>query len=183
MSSPCLPISATQIGDDVHSKTPYTTVWNYPHHCNLDRILSIIPLVWQCMGFFTEFYQQMLSLLEKHRAKRILRFMIGTRIVVMFFNADNVEKLLSSSVNIEKANEYDGLHEWLGLGLLTRYLVAMHIFLFAIATLVIWLSRTQNQIQCAVTHWYIPVKSKAVTHPQWAIVWRKTADIWKDCCW
>jgi len=70
----------------------------------------------------------------------------------MFFNADNVEKLLSSSVNIEKANEYDGLHEWLGLGLLTRYLVAMHIFLFAIATLVIWLSRTQNQIQCAVTH-------------------------------
>jgi len=72
------------------------------------------------MRFFTEFYQQMLLLFEEHRAKKILRFMIGTRISVVFFNADNIEKILSSSVNIEKANGYEIGHEWLGLGLLMR---------------------------------------------------------------
>jgi len=74
------------------------------------------------MHFFTEFYQQILSLFEENRAKKVLRVMFGTSIAVVFFSADNVEILLSSSVNIEKSTEYEPLHEWLGLGLLTRYL-------------------------------------------------------------
>jgi len=64
--------------------------------------------------------------------------MLGTRIAVLLFSADSVEKLLSSSVNIEKSSVYEGIQEWLGMGLLTRYLMLLH-FPFINAKLAVWL--------------------------------------------
>lgn len=54
------------------------------------------------------------------REKGLIRFNLGPRRMVAFFQAKTVENLITSNVNIEKAEQYDFFDPWLGDGLLTR---------------------------------------------------------------
>nr|XP_015926218.2 cytochrome P450 4C1 [Parasteatoda tepidariorum] len=51
--------------------------------------------------------------------ERIFQATISMKAFVIFFKPETVEVVLSSNVTIDKANEYDFLHPWLGTGLLT----------------------------------------------------------------
>ena len=56
-----------------------------------------------------------------NRDAGIGKFCIGTWAIVGLYHPNGVETLLRSNSIIEKAQDYDILHRWLGLGLLTRY--------------------------------------------------------------
>ncbi|ODM93828.1 Cytochrome P450 4c3 [Orchesella cincta] len=48
-----------------------------------------------------------------------VKFFLGLQPYVVFANAADTEKILASQTQIEKSSDYDRLHDWLGLGLLT----------------------------------------------------------------
>nr|XP_015929387.2 cytochrome P450 4C1-like [Parasteatoda tepidariorum] len=51
--------------------------------------------------------------------ERIFHATVALKTFVVFFKPETVEVVLSSNVTIDKSNEYDLLHPWLGTGLLT----------------------------------------------------------------
>lgn len=70
--------------------------------------------------FSTATYTRNMDVVASNRKHKIHKFMVGTWPIICLFTPDEIEKLLRSNVLIEKSNEYDFLHCWLGLGLLTR---------------------------------------------------------------
>lgn len=56
---------------------------------------------------------------ESLRKHGFIAMHIGFQRVVVFFRADTVESLVSSTVNITKSEQYDYMKPWLGTGLLT----------------------------------------------------------------
>lgn len=73
------------------------------------------------MHSLLEFYEQMVQLAQENRGTGVSRIMIGTYCVVDLNKAETVEQLLRSNTLIDKSADYEVLHRWLGLGLLTRY--------------------------------------------------------------
>jgi len=84
---------------------------------NLNNTAIVLSVV-----LSTDFYEQVLALFEENRVKgyKIAKFKIAHWALVGLSGPEGVEKLLSSNKLINKSSDYDILHKWLGLGLLTR---------------------------------------------------------------
>lgn len=72
------------------------------------------------MYLLLDFLQQLLKLADVNRSHKILKLKFLELPQIMLFSAEDIEKLLSSKVNIDKSPQYSVVHGWLGLGLLTR---------------------------------------------------------------
>ncbi|XP_014711251.1 cytochrome P450 4V2 [Equus asinus] len=66
-----------------------------------------------------DFFQQLIYYTEENRHLPLLKLWLGPVPVVIFYNAENVEVILTSSRQIDKSYMYKFLKPWLGLGLLT----------------------------------------------------------------
>uniref|UniRef100_A0A8D1M5F3 Cytochrome P450 4V2 n=1 Tax=Sus scrofa TaxID=9823 RepID=A0A8D1M5F3_PIG len=66
-----------------------------------------------------DFFQQLIRYTEEYRHLPLLTLWLGTIPLVVLYNAENVEVILSSSKQIDKSSMYKFLEPWLGLGLLT----------------------------------------------------------------
>nr|KAF6427353.1 cytochrome P450 family 4 subfamily V member 2 [Rousettus aegyptiacus] len=66
-----------------------------------------------------EFFQQIISYTEEFRHLPIMKLWFGPLPVVVIYNAEVVETILSNSKQIDKSYFYKFLEPWLGLGLLT----------------------------------------------------------------
>ncbi|XP_012499451.1 PREDICTED: cytochrome P450 4V2 [Propithecus coquereli] len=66
-----------------------------------------------------EFFQQIIQFTEEFRHMPLLKLWVGPVPMVVLYNAENVEVLLTSSKQIDKSSMYKFLEPWLGLGLLT----------------------------------------------------------------
>ena len=71
--------------------------------------------------FFSEFYVQVIELIDQFRESKLFKIRIGIWAIVALFTPEDSEKLHRSTELIDKSADYDVIHEWLGLGLLTRY--------------------------------------------------------------
>ena len=80
--------------------------------------ISSFPDVYLCLVL--EFYPQIVDAIEKNRPHKIHKFRIAIWCAVVLFTADETEKLLRSTELIDKSDDYDFMHQWLGQGLLTR---------------------------------------------------------------
>lgn len=64
-------------------------------------------------------YSLLLSLCEQYRKEGAFRLWVGPlHSIFILTNAESVERLLSSPVNLDKGHEYRFLAPWLGDGLL-----------------------------------------------------------------
>ena len=70
--------------------------------------------------FFSEFYVQVIGLIDQFRESKLFKIRIGIWAIVALFTPEDSEKLHRSTELIDKSADYDVIHEWLGLGLLTR---------------------------------------------------------------
>lgn len=68
----------------------------------------------------SEFYDQLIEMSEANRSAGIFRLMLGWWSIVGINSPDFVEILLRSTTLIDKSDDYNFLHYWLGFGLLTR---------------------------------------------------------------
>ncbi|XP_067928638.1 cytochrome P450 4V2-like [Watersipora subatra] len=68
-----------------------------------------------------EFYDQVIELLTEARLRKITtcKIRIGIWAIICLYTPEDSEKLLRSNVLIDKSDDYEYLHPWLGFGLLT----------------------------------------------------------------
>ena len=59
--------------------------------------------------------------MDERRDNRIMKLKLMEDVWVVLFSAEEIETLLSSSVLIDKMNEYRYTHSWLGIGILNRF--------------------------------------------------------------
>ena len=71
---------------------------------------------------FSEFLIQMRGLLEQCRSNKIFKLKLFEDPRIFLFTGSEVEKVLGQSKHNDKSKEYEVLHPWLGMGLLTRYI-------------------------------------------------------------
>ncbi|XP_021961393.1 cytochrome P450 4c3 [Folsomia candida] len=76
----------------------------------LGNVLSLLCPSYELKDVLTSWY---------HKFGPIYTVWLGNHPIVTLCEASSVEAILSSSVHIEKAKEYDVLFRWLGLGLIT----------------------------------------------------------------
>lgn len=91
---------------------------------HLDKLpgpLSVpfLGCAWNFKWEHSAFYKQILEKAELYRDHGLLRIWVAHMPYVIIFQADHVEKLLSSSKLITKSGDYNYLLPWLGTGLLT----------------------------------------------------------------
>ncbi|CAD5117463.1 DgyrCDS6230 [Dimorphilus gyrociliatus] len=81
--------------------------------------VPFLGCTWDFKWEHSAFYKQIKEKAENFRDSGIIRLWIGHVPYVIIFQADYVEKLLSSSRLITKSDDYSYLLPWLGTGLLT----------------------------------------------------------------
>lgn len=87
-------------------------------------LLGHLGLLWQNSGndWFQQIFDTFIGITKIYQAQNagFMRFWIGpTQPVVVIFDAECAEGVLTSNVNIDKSKEFDFAIPWLGLGLFT----------------------------------------------------------------
>ena len=59
--------------------------------------------------------------MDERRDNCIMKLKLMEDVWVVLFSAEEIETLLSSSVLIDKMDEYRYSHRWLGIGILNRF--------------------------------------------------------------
>ncbi|XP_061575069.1 cytochrome P450 4V2-like [Cololabis saira] len=80
------------------------------------------PFIGHALMFKTdpgEFFRQIVDYTQEFRDKPLFKIWVGPIPFVILYHAENVEKVLSNPVHLDKSFAYKFLHPWLGTGLLT----------------------------------------------------------------